>query len=81
MKTVVAAGLTLALALTLPASRARAADLAGDDQKIFYVLDHALARNIMQFDLSQEDVAIVREGLGDGVLGNAPRVELEKFGP
>lgn len=76
MKIAIAAGLALALA-----APAGAADLENDDQKVLYVLGHALARNITQFDLSKEELGIVSEGLSDGVLGKEPQVELEKYGP
>jgi FKBP-type peptidyl-prolyl cis-trans isomerase FkpA len=55
---------------------ARAAD---DDT--FYALGFAVSRNLQEFDLSEQELDQVKQGLEDGVRGNDPRVEIEEYLP
>lgn len=52
-----------------------------DEKKTLYALGLALARNLESFGLSKDDLAIVQNGLVDGVLKNEPQLALEEWGP
>jgi FKBP-type peptidyl-prolyl cis-trans isomerase len=52
-----------------------------DEQKTLYAIGQALSRNLVPFNLSPEDLALVQEGLGDGVLGRPAQADLETWGP
>lgn len=78
--------LTLGLAVVLPACAAETASqetaaLETEDQKILYALGLAIAQNLTQLDLSEEELGPVKEGLADGVLGREPKVDLQEYGP
>lgn len=64
-----------------PASATQAPALESEEQKVLYALGLAISQRLAGFDLSQADLAIVQEGLSDGVLGHEPKVNLETFGP
>jgi len=55
--------------------------LETEDQKTFYALGLLVGRNLKTFDLTPEELAIVRAGLTDSVTGAKPQVELETYGP
>jgi len=55
--------------------------LETDDQKTFYALGLLVGRNLKTFDLTPEELAIVRAGLTDSVTGAKPQVELDTYGP
>lgn len=63
-----------------PAAAAVSA-LETDDEKAFYALGLYLSRNVSIFSLTKAELAVVQQGLADGVLGNPPKVELEKQFP
>lgn len=55
---------------------------AGDEaDNTFYALGLAMAQGLTQFDLSEEELDTVQEGLTDGVLGNEPRVDPQEYMP
>lgn len=55
---------------------------AGDEaDSTFYALGLAMAQGLTQFDLSEEELETVQEGLADGVLGNEPRVDPQEYMP
>jgi FKBP-type peptidyl-prolyl cis-trans isomerase FkpA/FKBP-type peptidyl-prolyl cis-trans isomerase FklB len=55
-------------------------DLKTDEDKTLYAIGVALSRNLGPFALTEAEMALVREGLTDGVAGK-PKVDLDKFGP
>src|SRR6185369_6891074 len=55
--------------------------LENDDQKTLYALGLLVGRNLKTFELTPEELAIVRAGLTDSVTGAKPQVELETYGP
>lgn len=78
--------LTLVLAAVLPAcatetSSQESAALETEDQKVLYALGLAIAQNLTQLGLSEEELGPVKEGLTDGVLGREHKVELSEYGP
>ncbi len=88
----IASGLTLSLALpaaaqdTKPAApkapaRAVAGAPASEADKTLYALGLVISRNLTGFKLSAAELAVVEQGLSDGVLGKTPKVDLETYGP
>ncbi len=57
------------------------APLTTEDDKTLYALGLTVARNLGQFHLKPNELALVQRGLADGVNGTKPQVELEKYGP
>lgn len=49
------------------------------DEKVLYALGLAMSQGLAQFDLSEEELEQVQEGLVDGVLGNDPEVDLQEY--
>ena len=52
-----------------------------DDQKILNALGQALAQNVVEADLTAEELAFLQRGLADAVLGQEALVDLDEFGP
>lgn len=52
---------------------------AEDQQDTLYALGLALAQGLAQFDLTEEELDTVQEGIADGVLGNDPRVNVQEY--
>src|SRR5262245_2416277 len=80
------AGALLALAgTTAPLARAAEApkgpELKTEDQKTLYALGVAISRNLASFGLTPAELEYVSAGLVDGVLGRAPKVDLQVYGP
>lgn len=70
--------IALAAAALLPARFAAAADvkMETEDQKTLYALGVAISANLAAFDLSEDEVVLVQQGLADGVLGKEPKVDM-----
>ena len=66
----------VAVAATAPAPVA----LRDDDDRTVYALGLVLSRNIADFELSANEVEIVKRALSDAASGE-PAVELETWGP
>ena len=90
----IASGLTLSLALSAaaqdakpaapkaaPKAKAVAGAPASEADKTLYALGLVVARNLSGFKLSAGELAIVEQGIADGVLGRTPKVNLETYGP
>jgi FKBP-type peptidyl-prolyl cis-trans isomerase len=76
--------LTVGLLVGLAAAPAAAAeeDMAAEgDSQTFYALGVALSQSLAQFSLTEEELAAVQRGLGDGVLGKADSVNLQEYAP
>jgi FKBP-type peptidyl-prolyl cis-trans isomerase FkpA len=52
-----------------------------EDQKIVYTMGQLLARNLATFNLTQEDLPYLQNGLADGILKHNAEVPLEEYGP
>ena len=63
------------------ASAAVAAEpkLETEDQKTIYALGLALSRNVDSYNLTPEEVEILKLGLTDGVLKKEPKVKLDDY--
>ena len=90
----IASALTLSLALPAAAQDAKpaapnAARLpkavagapASEADKTLYALGLVISRNLAGFKLSAAELAVVEQGMADGVLGRTPKVDLETYGP
>jgi FKBP-type peptidyl-prolyl cis-trans isomerase FkpA len=65
--------------LTCIALPAHAAELKTEDQKTFYAVGLAMARQLSVFELTPEELDLVKQGLVDGLGGKTPVVELEAY--
>jgi FKBP-type peptidyl-prolyl cis-trans isomerase len=92
----IASGLTLSLAFPAAAQDAKpaapkAAPKAGakpvagapasEADKTLYALGLVISRNLAGFKLSAAELAVVEQGMADGVLGKTPKVDIETYGP
>jgi FKBP-type peptidyl-prolyl cis-trans isomerase FkpA/FKBP-type peptidyl-prolyl cis-trans isomerase FklB len=75
--------LALGLAILLSAAGALAADpaLDNDTQKTLYALGVAISSSLGSFNLTPEELELVKAGITDGVLKKSPRVEMQTYGP
>ncbi len=66
-----------------PSQRALAAEVnpANEEQSTLYAVGLAFAQQLGAWSLNAEELALVQEGLADGVLGREHKVSLEEFGP
>jgi FKBP-type peptidyl-prolyl cis-trans isomerase FkpA len=69
------------LGVGLSGTRAAAAELANDEQKILYALGVAISQNLATFGLSESELEIVKSGISDGVLKRPIKVEMQTYGP
>jgi len=69
----------LLAALALPTAFAKSPKLTTDADKTLYALGVLLSRNLASFELTPQEVELVKAGLEDGVLGK-PAVEVDKLG-
>jgi FKBP-type peptidyl-prolyl cis-trans isomerase len=60
---------------------AHAADPQTEDQKTFYALGLALSRNLATFDLTEEELGFVTQGMEDGVTKKTPKVDAQAYQP
>ena len=58
-----------------------AAEPTTEDQKTLYALGLALSSNLVVFNLTPDEVAMVNAGISDGVLKKTPKVDLNAYGP
>jgi FKBP-type peptidyl-prolyl cis-trans isomerase FkpA len=65
---------------TAVAPKPAAAPEMTDEQKTIYALGLSIARSLGSFDLSSEELEIVKKAMSDGVA-NKPAVELSVYGP
>jgi FKBP-type peptidyl-prolyl cis-trans isomerase FkpA len=63
------------------AAPAQSAGPQTDQEKTIYALGLAISTNLSQFALTADEVALVADGLRDGVLGNTPKADLQTYGP
>ncbi len=76
--------LLVCLALACPASTPIATAATApqtEDEKTIYALGVAVARNLTQFNLSQEEVAILSVGIADAIAEREPQVDIDAYGP
>ena len=69
--------------LVIPAACAKtepAPKLTTEDDKTLYSLGVLLSRNLEAFQLTQQEINLVKQGLEDGALGKKEQVDVEKYG-
>ena len=72
----------LACASESSLQQAQAAEAPRDeDQKTLYAIGLGIAQQLGGFALSAEELALVQEGLSDGILGREPKVNIQEYGP
>ena len=54
---------------------------ATEKDRTLYVLGLVVSRNLSVFSLTPAELAVVEQGLTDGVLGRAPKVDVDTYGP
>lgn len=72
--------LVLLAACERPAQESAALPLETDEQKTLYAIGLALSRNLVQFELTPAELALVTRGLADGLSDKKPEVELAQWG-
>ena len=80
MRTLVIWSTVLILATAVNA-RADEPKLETEEQKTLYALGLTINRSLSPFNLSPSELQLVEEGLADGSLHKAPKVDLETHGP
>jgi FKBP-type peptidyl-prolyl cis-trans isomerase len=69
------------LGIATASSFASEAALETEDQKTLYAIGVAMSRQLSNFGLTQGDLALIQQGLVDGVTGKDPKVDLPTYGP
>ena len=64
-----------------PAATEQVAGPQSDTEKTIYALGVAISSNVGQFKLTSDELALVADGLRDGVLGNTLKVDMQMYGP
>lgn len=62
-------------------TEAAVSDFATDDDRIFYALGVAVAENIADIQLTEDEYAFVAAGMRDVVTGSDLRVDMDLYGP
>jgi FKBP-type peptidyl-prolyl cis-trans isomerase FkpA len=57
----------------------RRPELKTDDQKTLYALGLLMGRNVATFNLTKDELAIVKAGLADAVSGQKPEVDITQY--
>jgi FKBP-type peptidyl-prolyl cis-trans isomerase FkpA len=70
--------LVLVLILAVPGFTT-AGELETEDQKTLYALGIAVGSNLASFNLSEEELALVQEGVADQVLGRPAKVDARTY--
>lgn len=80
--------ITLALAVALvlvPASQLAAQSDGGaldtEDKRMLYAIGLAVAQQLATLNFSEDELAIVQQGIADQALGREPKVDLMTYGP
>ena len=69
-----------ALALALGVCAATAQTLDTDENRTLYAVGVVLGNNLLQFNLTPAELALVEAGLRDSVFGTEPRVDMAVYG-
>jgi FKBP-type peptidyl-prolyl cis-trans isomerase FkpA len=78
MRVIVACVLALFLAAVVPA---HAQDPKTEDEKVLYALGLVVSQNLSWFNLTEAELKIVEQGMRDGALKKAQKVDLQTYGP
>ena len=69
----------VAVLVILLAVPALAAEPKTEDQKTLYTVGFLMARQLSVFNLTPEELAVVKQGIDDGTAGKKPSVDLEVY--
>ena len=73
--------IVLAAVLALSSASLTAATPKSEDDKTLYALGLMLGRDLGSLSLSEEETAMVAQGMSDAALGRDPQAELSDYGP
>ena len=73
--------LTLLVVLAAASNAAAGPEPTTELQKTFYSLGLAVSQGLGPFNLTAEELELVKDGLSDGVLGKTPKADLQTYGP
>lgn len=68
-------------AQTADEGKEMSSSLETEDQKILYAVGIAMSQNLGAFALTAEELAMVQQGMADGVLKRDPKVDMQSYGP
>jgi FKBP-type peptidyl-prolyl cis-trans isomerase FkpA/FKBP-type peptidyl-prolyl cis-trans isomerase FklB len=68
------------LAVFPACAKAPAPKLTTDDDKTLYALGQIISKNLDAFQLSPQELELVKAGIEDGVTGKPSAVDIEKYG-
>jgi FKBP-type peptidyl-prolyl cis-trans isomerase len=77
-KALLAVAVLVAIPLAVPAAEPAAST---ESERILYTIGFALSRSLANYDLTTSEIAVVQQGLTDGILGKEPATEIEDFAP
>ena len=80
MRPISASVLLISVALTVFPACAKAPKLATDQDKTLYALGQIISKNLDAFQLSPQELEMVKAGIDDGVAGKPSQVDIAKFG-
>lgn len=69
----------IALASLLTTHAALGAELKTEEQKTFYALGMLLSQNLVSFELTPAELALVQQGLADGALEKPSQVDAQQY--
>jgi FKBP-type peptidyl-prolyl cis-trans isomerase FkpA/FKBP-type peptidyl-prolyl cis-trans isomerase FklB len=72
---------SVVLATVLAAAPAFAADPKTEDEKVLYALGLVVSQNLSWFNLTEAELKMVEQGMTDGALKKAQKVDLQAYGP
>jgi FKBP-type peptidyl-prolyl cis-trans isomerase FkpA len=78
MRTLIRSLVALSLCLAVSALAAEP-KLETDDQKTIYAIGLALAQSLQPYNLTPQEVELVKAGLTDGLSGSKPKVDLKDY--
>jgi FKBP-type peptidyl-prolyl cis-trans isomerase FkpA/FKBP-type peptidyl-prolyl cis-trans isomerase FklB len=80
MRPISASVLLVSVALTVFPACAKAPKLNTDQDKTLYALGQIISKNLDVFQLSPQELEIVKAGIDDGVSGKPTQVDIAKYG-
>lgn len=79
MRSLITAACITLLAVPVYAASQDQKPLQTEDQKTLYAVGEVIARQLTVFDLTPDELDIVKQGMTDGVTGKKPLVEMEAY--
>jgi FKBP-type peptidyl-prolyl cis-trans isomerase FkpA/FKBP-type peptidyl-prolyl cis-trans isomerase FklB len=73
--------LSFVLAASMAAAVPAFADPKTEDEKVLYALGLVVSQNLSWFNLTEAELKMVAQGMSDGVMKKAQKVDLPTYGP